>query len=142
MSGKIEVFLTLVLWPIIPIVDKIGLAGKRAPLGGMAARMLVAMAFLIPVLVISPGIRGELQTFGRREWLAFGASGLISLLLAQYFYYSSLEDHDVARLFPFLFGGAPVLTMLLALHFLGEVVSLKAWAGGGLIFAGSLLMFW
>lgn len=130
------------LWAVIPIVDKLGLAGRKAPPAGVAARLLVALACLGPILLVSPDLRAGLAGLGRREWLAFGASGVMSLLLAQYCYYQALQDQSVSTLFPFLFGGAPVFTMVLAWAVLGEPIAWRTGLGGGLIFLGSLLLFW
>lgn len=142
MSGRLAVGLTFVLWAIIPIIDKLALAGRQAPPAGVVARLLVAVVALLPGLACSPTLREGLAELGCREWLAFGASGIISLLLAQYCYYVALRDRAVATLFPFLFGGAPVLTMGLAWAILGEPIGWRAGLGGGLIFLGSLLLFW
>ncbi len=142
MSGRLAVGLTFVLWAIIPIVDKLALAGRKAPPAGVVARLLVAVGVLLPVLALSSEVRESLAGLDRREWLAFGASGVLSLLLAQYCYYQALRDHAVSTLFPFLFGGAPVLTMVLAWAVLGEPAGWRTGAGGGLIFLGCLLLFW
>lgn len=140
-SGAAAIALTLVLWGLIPIFDKIGLKGQTAsPLAGMVVRVAAAILLFLPWLVFSPSVRADIAGLSWRAVLVFALSGVISLVLAQYLYYSALAQRDVGRLFPVLFGGAPVVGILFAALFLGESLSLKTAIGALLIAAGSVLL--
>ncbi|MBI3039191.1 EamA family transporter, partial [bacterium] len=81
--------------------------------------------------------------FREMSWESFGifsASGIISMIIAQFFYYEALKDKEVTRLFPVLFGGTPVITMILGCLILGEKVTILSGVGGALIIAGSIMM--
>lgn len=136
------VFLTLMLWGVIPIFDKLALDTKRIPpIIGICLRISAAVIVLAPLLLTMPQLREGWSALSLRQGLAFAASGIISLVIAQYFYYEALKGSQVSRLFPLLFGGAPVVTMILGWLFLGETITAATAAGGLLITFGSALMF-
>ncbi len=142
MRLHVFVVVTLVLWGVIPIFDKLGLADKKVdPWAGICIRLLAGFAAMIPVFLASPQIKAGIAALGWREIAVFSASGIISLVVAQFFYYGSLQEKDVGKLFPILFGGGPVVTMVLAWAFLGEKVTLVSALGGLLVVVGSGLMF-
>ncbi|HEY9070806.1 MAG TPA: DMT family transporter [Candidatus Ozemobacteraceae bacterium] len=136
------VFLTLMLWGVIPIFDKLALDTKRIPpIIGICLRISAAVIVLAPLLLTMPQLREGWSALSLRQGLAFAASGIISLVIAQYFYYEALKGSQVSRLFPLLFGGAPVVTMILGWLFLGETITAATATGGLLITFGSALMF-
>ena len=81
-----------------------------------------------------------MQRVSSASLLWFGASGVVSLVLAQVTYYALLKDQQVARTFPLLFGAAPVVSILLGVLVLGEKLALKQVLGTALVIAGSLLL--
>jgi uncharacterized membrane protein len=135
------VFLTIVIWSLIPIIDKVGLGQDKVhPLAGLTIRLLaglVVLGFLLPLL---PETRHTLTTLSWKAWVTFAASGVLSLLLGQYFYYQALQAGSVGRVFPLLFGAPPVVSMLLAWWFLGEALTRTHVAGGLLITLGTVLL--
>ncbi len=135
------ILITLVLWGLIPIFDKLALDAKKIPpFIGIGIRVSVAVLVLLPLLYAVPDLREGWNGLGARQFLAFAASGIISLIIAQYFYYEALRDSQVSKLFPLLFGGAPVVSMLLGWFVLGERISAMTAAGGVLITLGSVLL--
>lgn len=135
------ILITLVLWGLIPIFDKLALDAKKIPpFIGIGIRVSVAVLALLPFLYAVPDLREGWNGLGARQFLAFAASGIISLIIAQYFYYEALRDSQVSKLFPLLFGGAPVVSMLLGWFVLGEKISGMTAAGGVLITLGSILL--
>lgn len=137
----VYVFVTLVLWGLIPIFDKLALDAKKIPpLIGICIRVSVAVLALLPLLFAAPHLREGWSELPMRQLLGFAASGIISLVIAQYFYYEALRDTQVSKLFPLLFGGAPVVSMVLGWLVLGEKISALTAAGGVLITVGSVLI--
>ena len=132
---------TLVLWGLIPIFDKLALDAKKIPpFIGIGIRVSVAVLALLSLLYAAPHLREGWNSLGMRQILGFAASGIISLVIAQYFYYEALRDSQVSKLFPLLFGGAPVVSIFLGWLVLGEKISGITAAGGALITIGSVLL--
>ncbi|MBF0501214.1 MAG: DMT family transporter [Candidatus Riflebacteria bacterium] len=141
MKSMFFLFATLFLWALIPILDKKGLSGETiSPEIGLAIRILAAFVAISPFLFMSPPIRDGIRTLPWRTIALFAASGIASMILSQYFYYAALREQSVVRLFPILFGGTPLISMLLAWYFLGEQLTRATFAGGILIAAGSALI--
>jgi drug/metabolite transporter (DMT)-like permease len=70
----------------------------------------------------------------------YAASGLASLLLAQYAYYKLLAQADVSKVFPLLFAAAPIVTIAIGVFVLKEPMTLKQALGAALVVAGGLLL--
>lgn len=142
MKTNVYIFATLVLWGIIPIFDKLGLGDKKiSPFLGLSMRLLSACAIFIPILLADSRFRTGLFELSTQAKLTFALSGICSVIISQYLYYTALQDEKVTKLFPVLFGGAPVVTMILAKIILGEQMKLHSIIGGLLIVIGSAIMF-
>ena len=83
---------------------------------------------------------GDVKAMPPAAIALFVASGVTSLLLAQYSYYTLLQRADVSRVFPFLFSAAPVVTLLIGVFALGETMTLKQILGVMLVVGGGLLL--
>lgn len=142
-THTLAVGITMVLWAVIPILDKQGLSGEKVPpLVGMALRLLAAGAAFVPLLLWRADLRAGIAAASWRAIATFAASGIISMLLAQITYYHALAGGTVTRLFPVLFGGAPVLGLVLAATLLGEKITAQIVAGGALVAIGSAILLW
>ncbi|HEY9899947.1 MAG TPA: EamA family transporter [Pantanalinema sp.] len=132
---------TIFLWGLIPIFDKLALSHFSAsPLVGIAIRTLGVSAIALPLaLTIGKGARMVREMSPLAIGL-FLASGITSMLLAQYCYYLLLQRADVSRVFPFLFSAAPVVTMLFGVFGLKETLSAKQIVGAALVVVGGLFL--
>ena len=136
------ILITLLLWGAIPIMDKLGLSHETAsPEAGLIIRLLAAALVLAIAVPFSASLKQSIASISWKGVFIFALSGVISMIIAQYFYYSALKEKDVAKWFPILFGGAPVVTIVLGWCFLGEAVTTVHWLGCGLIVFGSALLF-
>lgn len=132
---------TILLWGLIPIVDKLALSQHAAsPLVGIAIRSAAVALLALPLAFAYGEGVASLRSMPTSTLLLYVASGIISLLLAQYTYYALLKQHDVARVFPFLFSAAPVVTLAVGVLFLGESLSAKQAIGALLVIGGGLLL--
>jgi uncharacterized membrane protein len=132
---------TILLWGTIPILDKLALSQPGvAPLVGIAIRATSVALLSAPLVWIFHDPTRWRADFNLFAVLCFAASGVVSLLLAQYCYYNLLKDADVSRIFPFLFGASPLVTMVLGYLCLGETLQLKHLIGAAFIIAGSLML--
>jgi drug/metabolite transporter (DMT)-like permease len=141
--------ITVFLWGLIPILDKLALARFSGhPLIPIAVRVWSVALLVVPlawVLARGGSWRAWLgpTTGAGVTWVPvalFAASGVVSLLLAQFAYYRLLQQADVSRVFPFLFSAAPVVTMLLGVLVLHETLTLRQLAGAVLVIGGGLLL--
>lgn len=132
---------TIFLWGLIPIFDKLALSHFSAsPLVGIAVRTLGVAAIAVPLaLTIGKGTRA-LREMPPLAVGLFLASGVTSMLLAQYCYYLLLQRADVSRVFPFLFSAAPVVTMLIGVFGLKETLTAKQIVGAALVVVGGLFL--
>lgn len=132
---------TVLLWGLIPIVDKLALAQfGGSPLVAIALRAAGVAVVAVPLaLAYGDGARA-VRAMPPAAIALFVASGVLSLLLAQYAYYALLREADVSRVFPFLFAAAPLVTLVLGVVGLGESLTAKQVAGALLVVAGGVLL--
>lgn len=132
---------TIVLWGLIPIFDKVALASHPAsPLVGIALRATAVSLIALPLALAFGDGPAALRAMPPRTIAFYVASGVISLLLAQYAYYALLKQADVSRVFPVLFAAAPIVTMALGVAALGETLTTKQLLGAALVIGGGLLL--
>lgn len=132
---------TVVLWGLIPIFDKVALgAAPASPLVGIAIRAAAVAVVAVPLAALAGDGAAAVRAMPAKAIAAYVASGVISLLLAQYAYYALLKQADVSRVFPFLFAAAPIVTMAVGALYLGETLSVKQLVGAALVIGGGLLL--
>lgn len=133
--------ITIFLWGLIPILDKLALSQFHAsPLVGIAIRAAGVAVLAVP-LAIGLGDGGKsIRAMPPAAIALFIASGVVSLLLSQFTYYKLLQQANVSRVFPFLFSAAPLVTLLIGVLFLKEPLSLKQAIGAALVIGGGLLL--
>lgn len=127
------------LWGLIPILDRVALAAAPGTAWqGLAIRALGVGLVAFPAVWAWGGGWAPFAALPAKAWLAYLASGFVSLLLAQHAYYLLLQQQGAAKVFPILFAAAPAVTVLLGLGLLGEALSWKQALGLALVVAGSL----
>ena len=129
------------LWGLIPIFDRVALAAAPGTAWqGLAVRALSVGLVALPLAWHWGGGWAPFAALPAKAWLAYLASGFVSLLVAQHAYYLLVQQVGVAKLFPFLFAAAPAVTVVVGVLFLGEAVNLRQALGLALVVAGSLLL--
>ncbi|MFP5502053.1 MAG: EamA family transporter [Candidatus Sericytochromatia bacterium] len=133
--------ITIFLWGLIPILDKLALSQFHAsPLVGIAIRATAVAVLAVPLAIgLGEGSK-SLREMPPAAIALFVASGVVSLLLSQFTYYKLLQQANVSRVFPFLFSAAPLVTILIGVLFLKEPLSLKQALGAALVIGGGLLL--
>lgn len=132
---------TVVLWGVIPIFDKLALSYFAAsPLVGIAIRAAGVAVLAVPLAAAFGDGGKAIRQMPPQAVALFLASGVVSLLLAQYAYYALLKQAEVSRVFPFLFSAAPIVTMVIGVVGLGETLSAKQVVGALLVIGGGLLL--
>jgi transporter family protein len=133
--------ITIVLWGLIPIFDKLAL-GQHAvsPLVGIAIRAAAVAVLAVPLALTIGRGGAALKAMPPSAIALYAASGLASLLLAQYAYYKLLAQADVSKVFPLLFAAAPIVTIAIGVFVMKEPMTLKQALGAALVVAGGLLL--
>ncbi len=132
---------TVVLWGLIPIFDKLALSQFSAsPLVGIAIRTVAVAVLALPIAAAFGNGAGTVKAMPPLAIALFVASGITSLLLSQYSYYALLQRADVSKVFPFLFSAAPVVTLLIGVFAMGETMTVKQILGVLLVVGGGLLL--
>ena len=112
--------------------------GERLdPVGMTTVKSLVAAILLAPVLLFAGGAHAE-----GRDLLLLAASGVIGIAIGDCFFFAALGQLSPLLLTILLLTCPNVFTGVLGVLCLGEMPSLPAWCGIGLIItATALLMF-
>jgi uncharacterized membrane protein len=140
-STVLLTLVTVVLWGLIPIFDKLALSHYSAsPLVGITIRTVGVAVLALPLAAAFGKGLGDLKAMPPAAIALFVASGITSLLLSQYCYYALLQRADVSRVFPFLFSAAPVVTLLIGVFAMGETMTMKQILGVLLVVGGGLLL--
>lgn len=131
------VILTIIFWGIAPIFGKIGLT-KVEPIVGLAIRTFIISIILLVFCLVT----GKFSSFSQvtvRDVLFIGAEGICASLLGHFAYYYALKLGDVSKVSPLL-ASYPVVTVLVAILFLGEKFTWNKLVGLITIIAGVILV--
>ncbi len=112
------------------------LADEVSPLGMNLGKTILGTLYIGAALLLT-----GITPISSREFLLLGASGLLGIALGDTLFFKALL-HLGPRLTVLLGTGGPVVTILLAVIFLGERPSLPAWAGIFLVLTGITLILW
>ncbi|OGP65302.1 MAG: hypothetical protein A2169_02310 [Deltaproteobacteria bacterium RBG_13_47_9] len=133
----ILLIITALLWGTTPIIEKIGLA-KVDPLIGVTIRStIVTTALLILTLLLGKG-RALMDVDGK-DFLIFGASGILAGLLGMWTYYAALKAEATSKIVP-IAACYPLVTAFLSFLVLKEGITLPRVFGTALIVFGIWLV--
>ncbi len=135
--GYLYALLTALLWGVAPLFGKLGLEEVDA-LAGMTLRTMVVGA----VLLLFGGFTGQLAnvtSIGLKSGLLIAAEGLLASLLGHLAYYQALKLGDASRVVP-VTAAFPLVTVLMAILFLGEPLTWQRVLGAALVVGGVLLI--
>lgn len=128
--------LSAVFAALTAIFGKVGVAGVNSDFATLIRTVVVFVA-LAAILVATRQVQ-PLDQIAPRTWLFLGLSGLATGA-SWVCYYRALQLGDAARVAP-IDKLSIVLVAVFGVAFLGETLSLKNWAGVGLIAGGALLL--
>ena len=118
------------------IFAKVGIAGVNSNLA-TAIRSIVIL-FVAWGLVLARGEASSLQTLSKQSLIFLIISGLATGL-SWIFYFKALQIGNVSQVAP-IDKLSVALTILLAVLFLGEALTIKTAIGAGLIVAGTVVL--
>ena len=137
MAGYIYIILTVLLWGLAPILDKVALKGS-SPLAGIFVRTLVVFAL---IGLSFPWLYKEklLSALSLRSVIFFILSGICAGFLGMITYYSALKVLPSSKVVP-LCSTYPLISAVLAVVFLGESLTWVRFLGIILIITGIFLV--
>ncbi len=128
--------LSAVFAALTSILAKVGIEGVQSNLA-TAVRTLVVLVMAWGMVFVT-NQQGGLGEISRRSWLFLILSGLATGA-SWLCYYKALQMGEVSKVVP-IDKLSLVITLALAVLFLGEKLTVKSAAGAVLITAGTLLM--
>ena len=122
--------MTAVVWGIVPILEKMGVA-RIAPLAGVFIRSCgVVIGISIMAIFNNQAVRIALKADPRTIFLLV-LGGFMASIVGQIFFYNALKIGEVSKVVP-IAGIYPLVAFLLGVIFLGETFT--AVKLGGVIF--------
>ncbi len=127
MKAYYFALLTAIVWGIVPIMEKMGLA-RITPMAGIFIRSCGVIVG-ISVLAVFNGeaIKVAMKADPKTIFL-LAAGGFMASILGQIFFYNALKIGEASKLVP-IAGTYPLFAFLLGVIFLGEGLTM-AKAGG------------
>lgn len=129
-------FLSAVFAALTAIFGKVGVAGVNSDLATLIRTVIIIV--VLAGIVAATGQWQSPSTISAKTWVFLGLSGLATGA-SWICYYRALKLGDAARVAP-IDKLSIVMVAIFAALFLGEKLSLVAWAGVGLIGAGAILV--
>lgn len=137
MNAFLWGILAALIWGVVPLLEKLGLANVR-PLAALFYRSLgVIIGFLLlGIFMVKPQ---EIRTVDLRSLIFLVLGGFLASFVAQICFYNGLKLGEVSRVV-FISGSYPFIAFILGILFLGESLSLIKIAGAVLVMAGIWLL--
>lgn len=140
-GGKnMVVFLALfgmVCWGIAPVFAKVALKNID-PVAGLVLRTIFAASVVSGWVIIS-GSFSKVSSIPASSWWLIGIEALLATLVGDLAYYAALKKGDVS-LVTIIMSSSPLITILCAVLFLGEQITLIRLIGAGFVIAGIILI--
>lgn len=129
--------LGMICWGIAPIFAKIGLSNIN-PMAGLAIRTMFAAGIMVSWVIIG-GLFSEVRSIPLHTWIFIAMEAVLATLVGDYAYYTAIKHGDVS-LVTIIMSTSPLVTILCAVIFLGEQITLLRIAGAVLVVAGIVLI--
>lgn len=126
-----------ICWGIAPVFGKMGLA-QVDPATGLAARTLFAGTLVLSWLLATGRVQ-DLQQVPAGAWVLIGAEALLATLVGDLAYYAALKWGNASQV-TLVMSAAPLVTLWVALLFLGEELTWHRLVGALLIMTGVVLV--
>ncbi|UJW73890.1 EamA family transporter [Rhizobium sp. SL42] len=135
-SWQFWAFLSAVFAALTAIFGKVGVAGVNSDLATLIRTVVIIV--VLTGIVAATGQWQAPSTIAARTWIFLGLSGLATGA-SWLCYYRALKLGDASRVAP-IDKLSIVFVAVFALLFLGEKLSLGAWAGIAMIGAGTIMV--
>ena len=131
--------LTAIVWGMVPILEKIGLA-KIHPDTGLFLRCFgVVFGAVILLILKFDTLKLELSTISPRALIFLISAGILASFVAQLFFYRALKFGVTSKVVA-ISSMYPLVAFILALIFLGEKLTLIKFLGLCFVLLGVVLL--
>lgn len=138
MKAYYFALMTALIWGIVPIMEKLGLA-RIAPIAGILVRSCgVIIGAVILTMFNLPALKMALSA-DPRTIVLLGLGGFMASILGQIFFYNALKIGEASKLVP-IAGTYPLFAFLLGVLFLGESFTLAKAGGVAFVILGLILL--
>ncbi len=127
----------MVCWGIAPVFAKIALKNID-PVAGLVLRTIFA-ASVVSGWVIVSGSFSKVSSIPASSWWLIGIEALLATLVGDLAYYAALKKGDVS-LVTIIMSSSPLVTIMCAVLFLGEQITLIRAIGAALVILGIILI--
>jgi len=140
METKAFIFavMTAIIWGVAPAFEKTGLSGRIDPYVGVVIRTIPVVIFSIIGLFLL-GKAGELAHLEVRNIFYLAIGGIIAGFLGQLTLYNALKAGEASIVVP-ISATYPLVTLIIAVLFLGESITLTKVLGIILVICGVVLL--
>lgn len=137
MRSIVLVLVTMLLWGVAPVFDKLGVVRVR-PEVATFLRSLTVLACVSAYLLASGGYH-QLKFVDLRSVGLIAAGGITAGLLAQVAYFHAIRISEASWVVP-MAASYPLVTLVLGVVALGEGLNARKCVGALMIVAGLLVM--
>lgn len=127
----------MVCWGIAPVFAKVGL-NNMDPLPGLIIRTLTASVFALGSMSFNGSI-GKMKNISLITWVFIAIEALLATFIGDLAYYAAIKKGDISVV-TVIMSSSPLVTMLVAIIFLGEQITMVRIIGAGLVVVGIMLI--
>lgn len=127
----------MVCWGLAPVFGKLGLSQVN-PLAGLVLRTYLSAGVLTGWVLIN-GTMSQVKAIPWQSWIFIGIEGLLATLVGDLAYYAALKYGDVSFV-TLVMSCSPLISMIMAVIFLGEQITLFRLLGCCFIIVGLILI--
>lgn len=127
----------MICWGIAPIFAKIGLSNVN-PMAGLVLRTLIAAGMVTAWIGVS-GNLGQVKQIPFNSWILLGIEAILATLLGDLAYYAAIKRGEVSVV-TVIMASSPLVTMICAIIFLGEQITMFRLIGASFIILGIILI--
>ncbi len=138
MSAFWWALLTACIWGVVPLMEKLGLAGAVSPVTGVMVRSLgVVLGLCVFGLIWSPW--SAMRTLGWPSILLLVGGGFLASFVGQMAFYHALKSGAISQVTP-VAGAYPLIAALLGWWVLREPLTLTRLLGVVCVVIGVILL--
>lgn len=127
----------MICWGLAPVFAKVGLSQVN-PLAGLVIRTYIS-AGILTTWVLCNGTFAQVKTIPKQSWLLIGIEGILATLIGDLAYYAALKHGEVSFV-TLVMSCSPLISIITAVIFLGEQITMYRFLGALFIIVGALLI--
>jgi len=127
----------MICWGIAPIFAKIGLKDIN-PVAGLTIRTLFAASVVTGWNILSGNI-AQVKNVPMDSWILIAIEAILATLVGDLAYFAAIKKGDVS-LVTIIMSSSPLVTIICAVIFLGEQITLVKFVGAVLVILGIILI--